>query len=392
MTAADTETAAVLKAVTDLVPKLRENGLAAEERRWVPEENVELLEKAGVFRAAVPRRFGGLDLPLADQVEIFTEIARGCGSTGWLSVAWVTSGWMATLYPDRTQEEVFAQPSVRISGGFTPSGMVTPTEGGYLLNGSWRFNSGCRAAHWDLLAALLEHPDGQYEQVFAIVPMSELSIADDWDVTAAQGTGSSTVTAENVFVPAHRVAGGEDAVNGTSGDRSNTGATGRNYGLVGVVMAASVGAYIGMAKAALELFVGQVKGRPIAYTHNEDQSQHPLTQIKVATAANKIAAAEGLAAGYLKVLQDRADAGEQPTLEERAAIRGQCGYALQLTKEAVAELHSVSGASAIARKAPFQRFYRDMMGLSLHGMMAPHTNLEVHGRVLLGLDPATELL
>ncbi|MGP4052529.1 acyl-CoA dehydrogenase family protein [Streptomyces sp. 2A115] len=384
--------APVLDAVTDIVPTLRGNGREAEDRRWIPDENIELLDKAGVFRMAVPSRFGGLDLPLSDQFAVLEEISRGCGSTGWTAAAWVSTAWMVSLYPDRAQEEVFASGAVRVSGGFTPGGTLTPAEGGYLLNGSWRFNTGCRGADWDLLAALLEKPDGTVELVFALVPMADLEIADDWHVSAAIGTGSSTTTARNVFVPAYRVADGESAVEGMTGDRWNSGATGRNYGLIGFVMAEGVAAYIGMAQAAYELFLERLPGRAIAYTHWEDQSRHPVTQINVATAENKIVAARALAAQVVELLQGKADAGQYPTPEDRATIHGRCGYAIQLVKEAVELLHSVSGASALARSAHFQRFYRDLQGLSLHGMMTPGTNLEVQGRVILGLDPESPVL
>ncbi|MBB5857527.1 acyl-CoA dehydrogenase family protein [Amycolatopsis umgeniensis] len=388
----DQDAAAVLKAVRDIVPRLRENGHKAEDARWIPDENVELLDKAGVFQLATPARFGGLDLPLADQFEILAEIARGCGSTGWVAMAWVSTAWLATQYPDKAQEEIFANPSVRISGGFSPTGTVERTEGGYNLNGTWRFNSGCRGAHWDLLGVTLEEPDGQHRELYVIVPMSELSIADDWHVSAAAATGSSSTTANDVFVPAHRVIDAGDALFGLTGDRSNTGATGRNYGLIGFVMTESVASYVGMARAAYELFVSKVGGKPIAYTPWEDQAEHPLTQLKVSLAANKIAAAEALVARWITLLQQRADAGEQPTVEEKATGRGQCGYAIQLAKEAVEELQSVSSGSAIMRNSPFQRFFRDIEGLALHGMMTPNSNLEVHGRVELGLDPNTYLL
>ncbi|SDD09509.1 acyl-CoA dehydrogenase family protein [Actinokineospora iranica] len=392
MTMIEVAAPTVLAAVRDIVPTLRANGLAAEEGRWIPRENIDLLDRAGVFRMAVPERFGGSDLPLAEQFDVLAEISRGCGSTGWTSAAWVSTAWMISLYPDRAQEEVFAGGSVRVSGGFTPSGTAVPAEGGFVLNGEWRFNTGCRAADWDMLAALLERPDGTVEQVFAVVPMAELAIADDWHVSAAAGTGSSTVTATDLFVPAHRVASGEAAVEGVTGDRWNSGATGRNYGLIGMVMVEGVATHVGMAQAALELFVERLPGRAISYSNWADQSAHPLTQISVATAENKIAAARALAAEVIALLQRRADAGEQPTLTERATIRGRCGFAVQLAKEAVRELHAVSGASALSRKAAFQRFYRDLEGLSLHGLMAPSTNLEVQGRVMLGLDPDAPVL
>ncbi len=390
MTADRSSASAVLEAITEVVPTLRENGRAAEDRRWIPDENIELLDKAGVFRMAVPGRFGGLDLPLSDQAAVLEEISRGCGSTGWTAAAWVSTAWMIGLYPDKAQEELFGNGSVRVSGGFTPGGSLTPTEGGYLLNGSWRFNTGCRAADWDMLAALRELPDGSVDMVYALVPMSELEIADDWHVSAAIGTGSSTTTAKDVFVPAHRVADGEAAVEGALLEHVAT--VGRRYGLIGFVLAEGVAVHIGMAQAAYELFVERLPGKAISYTNWEEQSRHPLTQIGVATAENKIVAARALNDQVIDLLQRRADAGEHPTVEERATIHGRCGYAIQLVKEAVETLHAMSGASALARSAHFQRFYRDLEGLSLHGMMAPVSNLEVQGRVLLGLAPDSPVL
>ncbi len=123
-----TGVAAVLDAVRSTVPRLRENGLEAESDRWLPEENIELLDKAGVFRMATPRRFGGLELSLEDQSTVLAEIARGCPASSWVAMVWVSSAWMVSLYPEPLQQEVFSGPSARISGGFSPTGTLTPTE------------------------------------------------------------------------------------------------------------------------------------------------------------------------------------------------------------------------------------------------------------------------
>ncbi|MER7957743.1 acyl-CoA dehydrogenase family protein [Streptomyces sp. NPDC096030] len=392
MTTPAIESDSILDAVREIVPRLRENGIKAEENRWIPDENIELLEKADVFRIAVPKRFGGLDLPVADQARIIEEVGRGCGSTGWILCSWISSAWIATQYSDKAQEEIFADGAVRISGGFTPTGTAVETEGGYILNGSWRFNTGIRGSHWNVHAAMLERPGQEDEEIFAIVPASEVEILDDWHVSSASGTGSSTTRLKDVFVPAHRVAGAVEALEGLVEGRSNTGATGRNYGLTALVMGLSVPVYIGLARAALELFLERLPGRGIAYTHWAEQREHPYTQIQVATAANKITAAEALAAGWLRRMQEAADAGEQLPMEERVAIRGQMGYAVQLAKEAVGVLHDVSGASIIQRAVPFQRVHRDIEGLYLHGLMTPLGSLEAHGRVLVGLDPDTDYL
>ncbi len=392
MTTTEAAADTILRRVEEILPTLRNNGQASEERRWILDENIDLLDKAGVFRMATPKRFGGADLSLADQTRVLTGIARGCSSTGWVSMVWVSNTWVATLFPDRAQEEIFAHDSVRVSGGFTPSGTLTPTEGGYLLNGSWRFNTGCRGAHWNIAAALLEKPDGSHDALVAVAPMDQFTLADDWHTSAAAATGSATSTAKDIFVPAHRVVSFEHAIANTTPGRAHFGKTGRDYGMFSLVMAEGAATFIGIAQGAYDLFLERVPGRAITYTSWDDQTRHPLTHMQVATAANKIAAAQGLSEGWLRLLQKRADAGEQPTLEEKATVRGQAAYAIQLAKEAVDILYNASGASAIQRAVPIQRFHRDSQGLALHALLLLSTNLETQGRVLLGLDPDTPLL
>ncbi|ARQ69246.1 acyl-CoA dehydrogenase family protein [Streptomyces marincola] len=386
-----TEAQQVLEAVREAVPTLRRNGMETENRRWLVDENIELLEKAGVFRAAVPERFGGLDLPVADQAEILDTISRGCASMGWVSMVWISSAWIASLYPDRAQEEVFAGGSVRVSGGFTPSGTMTPVDGGYRLNGSWRFNTGVPGAQWNIHAAMVEHPDGRHEELFALVPTEDITIADDWDAFGASGTGSATSTAKDVFVPAHRVVDAS-VYDAATGDRWNAEVKGRNYSLLSYILATCAPVYMGIARSALALFTERVAGKAITYTNWTDQREHPHTQITVARAANRIAACDALSRDWLRVMQERADRGEQLTVEEKATVRGQVGYVVEAAKEAVQMLFDISSASTIMRGNHFQRAFRDISALSLHGLLTPTSSLEAHGRVLLGLEPGTDYI
>ncbi|MFJ8759969.1 hypothetical protein [Streptomyces cyaneofuscatus] len=90
------------------------------------------------------------------------------------------------------------------------------------------------------------------------------------------------------------------------------------------------------------------------------------------------AAARALLAARAGLLQRRADAGQSLPPHERAELRGQCGYAVQLAKEATHTLFTASGASAIQRSLPTQRFFHDVQGISTHAMMTPDANLEVY--------------
>jgi 3-hydroxy-9,10-secoandrosta-1,3,5(10)-triene-9,17-dione monooxygenase len=382
----------ITEEVKKILPALRANSLASEERRWLTDETIDLLDSAGVFKIAVPARFGGLDFDAGHQARILSEIARACPAAAWVSFVWATSAWTATLYPEQTQREVFADGGARISSAFAPTGHLVATEGGWRLNGRWRFNSGCRGAQWNFVAAVLEHPDGSHEEIMALVPMADLVVVDDWHVSSGSGTGSATTVAENVFVPADRAVTFEQAMTAGEVDPAQGTPTGRNYSLLSYVMIEAAAVFIGIARGAYDLFVERLPGRGITYTAWEDQRQHPVTQIQVATAYNKITAAEELAKGWAATIQARADAGQEPTVEEKAVIRGQVGFVVQLAREVVESLYSASGGSVIHRDVPLQRYHRDIQGFSLHALAQPIVNLELQGRVLLGLEPDTPFL
>ncbi|GAB2898512.1 acyl-CoA dehydrogenase family protein [Streptomyces mayteni] len=386
------ETAEVLDLVRAAVPVIAAHGAEAEERGQVPRETVRLLDQAGVFRMAVPERFGGLGRPLAEHAEVVGEVASACPSSGWNMTIWLTGAVMAGLYPDETQKEVFDGGSVRVSLGFALTGRLTPVDGGYVLNGRWSYNSGCHHADWNCLASVVEHADGTEEEVFALVPMRELSIVDDWDVSAGRGTGSATTVADGVFVPVQRTVSYGGATVGETGERWNAGLPGREYGLVSFIMALYASMATGIARGAYQHFLERIPGRGITYTSWEDQRQHPLTQQQVAAAANRIEAGAALNGRVISLIQERTDAGGRPTDAEKAQVRGQTAFAAELAKEAVELLYALSGASVIKRSVPFQRYHRDILGFTLHALAQVHTNLEVQGRVLLGLDPGTEIL
>ena len=383
----------IVEEIRALTPRIREFAGEGERARWLPPETLDSVAATDVWRSSVPQRFGGNDLALADQYEILSELAQADGSLGWVAGLWLANGWIAQFLPDDGQREIFNGGDVRVSGVLAPTGTMVRADGGYVVNGTWKWNTGARGSVFDALATRLESTDGPPEVYYVFARSSELSIADDWDSFGAVATGSSTVTAKDVFVPARRTVKISDALVGATGDRANAGVgEQRNYGLVAYLSVQQVAVFTGIARGALELFLHRLPGRSITHTPWTDQSASPVTHIQVASAANKIAAAEALERESIQILQRRADAGEQPTIEEKAALRGRSAYAIELAREAVSILYTASGASVIMRDVPFQRLYRDIQALSNHASVLLTSNLEVHGRVLVGLDPATPYL
>ncbi|MCU1656696.1 MAG: oxidoreductase, partial [Pseudonocardiales bacterium] len=125
--------------------------------------------------------------------------------------------------------------------------------------------------------------------------MSELTIEDTWFVTGMKGTGSNTVVADGVFVPAHRFVSVFKLLGGANDNPYKDEVLYRAPFMPGgtIVLA---GPHLGLARAALDLVIEKASTRGIAYTFYDVQADAPITQLAVAKAAALIDVAELLAA------------------------------------------------------------------------------------------------
>ncbi|MFC5153071.1 acyl-CoA dehydrogenase family protein [Streptomyces amakusaensis] len=383
----------LVQRVRGLHPLIRSHSADAERRRRVTGEVVEALSGAGVHRMNVPRRHGGYQTPLRTQVEVLSEISAACGSAGYMALIQAGSAYIAALFPDEAQDEIFTSPDVRVGGTLVPGSKAVPVDGGgYVVSGKSPFATGCQDADWHLLTALADTGEGPPEMLWLAIPLADLEVLDDWEVTGLAGSGSNTVVAEKVHVPAHRVLPVGPLLAGEFPSRRNR--DDAFYGMpLLLLFSAWTGANaLGLGRAALTEFGERVRRRGITYTFYERQYEAPVTHLQFAEAEMKVSAAELLAADLVETIESRAAGGEPYTTEERARIRAQCGYLARLCKEAGDLIGSASGASSLHREVPIQRIVRDLNALSLHSYVNPATNLELYGRVLSGLDPGTPFL
>ncbi|WP_405577878.1 flavin-dependent monooxygenase [Streptomyces sp. NBC_01092] len=390
MAAVGTDTDLVTR-VRALRPLVREHAPGAEQQRRVVPEVAEALGDAGIHRMNVPRRYGGYQSRLRTQVDAVAEIAEGCGSTAFKTVIQAGCSFIAALFPDEAQDEIFTGPDVRVGGTLVPDATAVRSNGGYVVNGTSGFATGCHDADWHLLTVRVESESGEGppELLWTAVPMAELEILDDWYVTGLAGTGSNSVAARDVFVPAHRVLPVGPLLAGEFPSKSNADDPFYRMPVLLLFCAWTAPPALGLARSALTEFTGRSHRRGITYTFHQRQHEATVTHLQSAEAAMKISCAELLTADFVSLIETRAESGEPYTPEERTRIRAQSGYVARLCKEAVDLLGSASGASSLHRDTPIQRTVRDAGALCLHSFVNPATNLEIYGRVLSGLDPGT---
>ena len=222
-----------------------------------------------------------------------------------------------------------------------------------------------------------------------LVPSRELTIVDDWYASGMAATGSNTIVAENVFVPAHRSLPLPELVEAHFPARHNAGNPYFNYPLAPVLVVNAGGTPLGIARGALEAFFDRLPGRGIAYTNYTNKAEAPITHLQVAEAALKIESADAHVRRAAQILDTHP--GGPMSMEARVKSRAHISYATGLAREAVDTLFYASGASSIQSQVPIQRFQRDMQALANHAIMHAPTAMELYGRVLCGLEPNTVL-
>jgi alkylation response protein AidB-like acyl-CoA dehydrogenase len=370
--------AELISRAESLIPLLRANANLADRLGRLPDENVQAIEAAGLFRMLMPVNRGGYGTDAATAATAMTHIASGCASTAWVMQIYSGIGRMAESLPEQTLAEIYAErPNARFSGTFAAPGAVCEAvDGGCRIRGRgrWPFNSGCHHADWDLLRVSVEERDGTISDAFCLIPLSELTIADDWQVMGAAATGSNSVECGELFIPEHRVS-----------RRIADAFAALRVGDTGYAFTAALP--LGMARYALQAFHDLAKNRGIRMLGYERMYDSAVVQTAIATAHTNITMIESYQHWVLSTLQPGAERITDPMLTGAGGT--QC---YKLAREAIERLFDVCPTDEIRLDRPIQRLLRDLLAFTHQGAMAPYVNWERYGRHLVGADGDTSLL
>src|SRR5712672_4791214 len=176
-------------------------------RRLTPAVTQALIEN-GLYRALLPKSFGGIEAPLDAFMQMQEEVAKADASTAWcLGQCSVCAMTAAYLDPD-TAREVFGAPDSILAWGAV-AGEVQAVPGGYKASARWDFASGSRQATWlgahvrvvEADGTPRRKPDGTPEIRTILFPVTSATMYDVWDVIGLRGTGTDSYSVENLFIP-----------------------------------------------------------------------------------------------------------------------------------------------------------------------------------------------
>ncbi|KKK39137.1 acyl-CoA dehydrogenase [Mesobacillus campisalis] len=395
-------TSIAVETATDLVekarsfaPRLRERAKETDELRRIPEATIKELKETGLFHILRPKRFGGYEADMKTYTKCVAEVSRGCGSTGWVyGLCCIRELMISESFSEKTHLEIYGSgEDVLFAGVFEPRKIkVQKVEGGYIIEeGFWPFCSGSLHATWGYFGMPIVDEKGNHvDQGLITVPMSQVEIADDWNVVGLKGTGSNSVYMNGVFVPDHRVVSFTDAIHGKFQSSHFRDIPLYNTALFPALAMSLAVPALGMAQAALEFFMKVLPNRKAANLGVEQLSEAASTHNQVAEVSLKIEAAELLFHKVADNLDTWAGSGEYMPKPERVKSLATLGYAVQICKEAIDLILLASGSAIVAQGHPLQRISADFSALYTHRTISPITSKENYGRVLCALDSNTK--
>jgi indole-3-acetate monooxygenase len=384
--------AGILAATEALAPSIRAARGEIEESRRLPMRLVEELKRAGTFRMAMPRSWGGPELDLLSQLRVIEELSAADASVGWCAMINSDGGYLSALIDQEAGREMYRDLDAPTASSFgKPAGKAVRTDGVYRVSGRWRFSSGCQHSKWIVGGCIVYDgdkpklsPTGLPQTRCCFMPAEQCEIIDTWYTTGLRGSGSNDFAVTDLFVPAQRT---------LSWQEPKVLRPGPLYSFPLLFTAKAAAVPLGIAREALDAFAQMALttgGRQFVEEGRLTPAVRMCEQPHIQIAFAQARAAAGAARSYVYEVM-----GEVwSTLASRQRLTGdQIGrYWLAILSafngcvEAVDLLYKAGGGPSVYANGVLDHAFRDIHTISQHVLVSIR-NYEVAGRSLLGLRP-----
>ena len=373
----------MLEAAKALAPKIRSCADQIEAERELPPALFDELADAGLFKLALPRSLGGVEIDLPSYIEVLGELGDADASTAWVVNQCSIFATYAARMPHEIAREIWTDtPRCVVANTSFPTSEAVPVPGGYRVTGRHRFSSGCRHASW--FAARAWIPDNREPvQKFLFVPAAEVEVLDTWRVRGMRGTGTHDFAVDGAFVPAERTVHQRGAPVVEPGPL---------YGLSIVLLFACGDAALalGAARSCLDAFM-ELAGAKTPHAMQAMLRDQPAVQVTVGQTLAALASGRSYLRDAVRALWAEAASEGPLTLDRRVALRLATTHCIRAAVQAVETLYNASGTTAIFEGNVIQRHFQDLHVISQH-QQARQAAYELAGKHHLGLEIETTRL
>ena len=344
-------------------------------QQQVTQDIVERFRRVGIYRALVAKMFGGDERSPAEFCQMIESIAEADGSAAWVASFGAAATYLAAL-PEPTLRKLYADgPDVVFAGGLFPLQPARRVADGFLVNGVWKFGSGCTGASLLGVGIAVEGEESGGLPRVAVMPAAKVKIHKNWDVIGLEGTGSHDLAVTDVVVPEEwtLIRGGSASVDVPVYRYPSLGLASQVLAVVG----------LGIARAALNEVIEMAGGR-VSITGAPKLADRGYVQLSVAKAEASLRAARAFFYEATDEVWSAVLAGDKPSIEKTTALRLASSHAAKTGADVSRIVTELTGTTSIYHGHPLARALTDSFVVAQHAFLNEGT-MQNAGRVLLGL-------
>jgi alkylation response protein AidB-like acyl-CoA dehydrogenase len=375
--------ASLVDAAQSLSVLIESQAGTAESQRHLTDDVVQALRHKGLYGTLVPKCLGGHESDLVTALLVSRELVRADGSVGWCFMAQMCWNSAVGAYMgDSAVKEIFKNDNadIIIAGQGMPNGTAEKVDGGYIVNGNWRFGSGITHAEYVQFGCIVTNDGipqfrengGPLIRLCATTP-DKIEIKDDWYVMGLSGTGSYDYSVKDLFIS-------DDYSYDT--DETVPLRVGMIYtlGLKNTTALGHTSFALGVGRRALDELIELVgQKRPSPYGSIGDS---PGFQKEYAIAEMQLRSITALAIDSWGDIQKMLDKGDPPDMKQIAIVRALTRYAHEVAADVIGFAYKIGGGASL-RGGALQRCFRDIHAGTQH-VLVSHQIAEAAGKVMLG--------
>lgn len=362
----------------DIAPLLGEIAARSgdfEHQRHISADIIARFKQIGVYRALVPKAYGGDQCSPAQFCELIEQIATADGSAGWVASFGMSPFYLGALPPDTLKALYRDGPDVVFAGGIFPPQRAPQEDGGYRVTGRWSFASGCLGA--SVFGVGIMPEGGQPLPRMAVLPLGSVLIDPTWSSVGLAGTGSHDLVINDVFVPQEWTF--------IRGAPLNLEGPLYRYPVLSLATQVLSVVSLGVARAALnEIY---------AIAHNQQSvtgaprlAERQQAQMQIARSEAELCSARAWFYQAIDDVWQTLLAGDEASNPQINALRLSATHATRVAAEVTRQALALNGMGGIVLTSPLQRYVRDTLVITQHAFMGDLSYINA-GTVFFGGKP-----
>ncbi len=368
-------TAELHLSISDLAKELqaefREREANYDENGLFVKENYEKLKELKIFSALVPAELGGEGWSYADMCFFLGELAKGSSSTALaLSmhqhlVAANVWKYMQGQGSAELLKKIAANQLILVSTGagdwLSSNGIMQKMEGGYLVTARKNFASQSPVGNILVTSAQYNDPETGQQVLHFGIPFNSpgVQVEDNWRAMGMRGTGSCSVTLEQVFIPEANITLRRPMA--------------EFHPFWNVVLTVAVpiimSTYVGIAEKAAGLAI-----------HQGRRKEAPFTPVLLGEMFNYLTTAQVMLKDMISITNNfdfkPMNENGNAMLVRKTVVADSCVKVVQKSAE-------IFGGQSYLNKMPIEKLYRDILAVHFHPLPEKDQQLFT-GNYLLG--------